>query len=754
MMVNEIFIKLVNMSLTASVVILAVLAIRLLLRRAPKLISYCLWSVVLFRLLCPVSFSLPVSLLGTLDAPVSEQGTMVYIPENIVYTEQPAAELQTPVLVNETADTALPQNTEKVTGSLRERFSSAASGIWAAGVSLMLLYSAGSLMVLLRKLRLSSRTGEEQFLQAGQRHRIYYNGELPTALVLGVFRPKIFLPEGLSEEEKRYVLLHEEIHIRRCDHIVKIISWLALCVHWFNPLVWAAFFLSGRDMEMACDEAVLRRLGGDTKKDYSASLLSLAAGRRIVGGVPLAFGEGDTGSRIKNVLRYRKTATWMVCAAVLAAVAAAVFLLANPFAGEKESVYDPEGLWGTQIENLGWGMSMEEVEEYYTFGGEAIEAYTTSVSPDGENQILSVSRTLEYTQELYGCEMWVTLTFDHALGLTNVTGRLTDPGSLEQLAANMNKKMEDHLTYFDRDQEISWSSGRIAEAESDEKYSAEQLKEVYSKVYGEISAADDNIKALRGQAMVYVSLALGDQTGTISIRANTLMTLNNVYDTYDRQLAYREITIDGKTLVWGMSEEEVKAVLGEPGEIEWDMSGASVTAAADEPQETERAGEQRRVTLTYPGPVETELGVCDEFAVVINVSEMKDLSGRSWFFGLDEIDFHMPDRSKAEVTAALEKQYGALDEPSVWQLGSPYEEMPFYIENYNLKNDMVEDLPQGIQDRMREMQLLNNPYAAALSDYSLVSFQLRGSKEEEKGVNVMMIADMLLAKDAAMSSGN
>lgn len=349
---NEFFIRLLNMSLTGSVVILGVMLLRLCLRRAPKIISYYLWAVVLFRLLCPVSFSLPVSLLGVLQAPAAEQGTVTYIPEDIIWSEKPALEQTLPVQINHVSNTSLTsteagkeqmfvEGAESVGNasasptegtfsvkemSLMERIISGAAFVWAVGMGLMLIYSGVSLMMLLRRLKQTSRREGE----------VFYSQGLETPFVLGLVRPRIYLPKGLAEEEKSYILLHEQFHIQRFDHIVKMISWLTLCLHWFNPLVWAAFFLSGRDMEMACDEAVLRRLGSEAKQQYSASLLNLATGRRILGGVPLAFGEGDTGSRIRNILKYKKPRVVLVCVAVVAAVAAAVLLLANPGSSAEE----------------------------------------------------------------------------------------------------------------------------------------------------------------------------------------------------------------------------------------------------------------------------------------------------------------------------------------------------------------------------------------------------------------------------------
>lgn len=138
------------------------------------------------------------------------------------------------------------------------------------------------------------------------RDNIYLSDQIDTAFVLGAFRPKIYLPSYLGDTQRDYILLHEQTHIRRLDHMVKLAGFFVLLLHWFNPLVWIAFYASGKDMEMSCDEAVVKKLGNGVKKDYSTSLLSLATGRKIVGGTPLAFGEGDTRGRIKNVLNYKK----------------------------------------------------------------------------------------------------------------------------------------------------------------------------------------------------------------------------------------------------------------------------------------------------------------------------------------------------------------------------------------------------------------------------------------------------------------
>ncbi|MHA5218766.1 M56 family metallopeptidase [Dysosmobacter sp. Phy] len=189
--------------------------------------------------------------------------------------------------------------------------------VWLTGAAAMVLYGAVSLV------RLRQRLVGAVPLERG----VYLADHIDTPFVLGLFRPKIYLPSALPEGERGYILLHERNHIRRLDHAVKLLAFLALCIHWFNPLVWLMFVLLGRDMEMSCDEAVMRKLGEAVRADYSASLLRLATGRKIIAGAPLAFGEGDTRDRVVNVLKWKRPRLWavlagaVVCAAVIAACA-------------------------------------------------------------------------------------------------------------------------------------------------------------------------------------------------------------------------------------------------------------------------------------------------------------------------------------------------------------------------------------------------------------------------------------------------
>ena len=326
-----------NMTLTASVVIVLVLLARLALRRAPRVCSYALWLVVLFRLLCPVSLTADISLMGLLDTPVTEvtahTSAAAYVPRDVVHAPAPAVELPVPG-VGEAVTDALPQGEEQTAADPLEAPMAIATLIWMAGVAAMVIWGAVSLVRLRRRL-----VGAVP-LERG----VYLADHIDTPFVLGLFRPKIYLPSALAERERGYILLHERHHIRRLDHAVKLLAFLTLCIHWFNPLVWLMFVLLGRDMEISCDEAVMKRLGEAVRADYSASLLRLATGRKIIAGAPLAFGEGDTRDRVKNVLQWKRPRLWgvlagaAVCAAVIAACAV------NP--GE-DSGEVPEEITGT-----------------------------------------------------------------------------------------------------------------------------------------------------------------------------------------------------------------------------------------------------------------------------------------------------------------------------------------------------------------------------------------------------------------------
>lgn len=310
MMLEKVFLQILNMSFTTSIVIACVLIVRMLLQKTPKVFSYALWSVVLFRLICPFSFESMFSLLPTKVNPISQ---------DIVYMQIPKIDTGIEAISN-SVNVILPTATPQVSVNPLQIWLIIGGRLWLLGAAVLLIYSLVTL------LRLKKHLQDATLCQ----DNIFTSSKIDTAFVMGVFRPKIYLPSNLNDTEQSYILLHEQTHIKRLDHIVKLMSFLVLCIHWFNPFVWIAFFLSGKDIEMSCDEAVIKRLGNEVKKDYSTSLLTLATGRRIMGCTPLAFGEGDTKFRVKNVLKYKKPAFWVVLVSVIAVVFVVIGLTTNP----------------------------------------------------------------------------------------------------------------------------------------------------------------------------------------------------------------------------------------------------------------------------------------------------------------------------------------------------------------------------------------------------------------------------------------
>lgn len=308
------FMEVMYRSMLTGRIVVVVLLLRVVLKRAPKLCSYLLWGLVLYRLLCPFIFVSSVSFVGMLVEETIDQTQMSereFSPA--VQPENPAGEAQES------------QQDQEIFYRWRDsRFRISrlwvAERIWVAGIAAMLLYGAVSLVLLSRRLKGAVRL----------RENIYLSDYVPTPFVTGVIRPRIYLPSSLQEKEMDYIILHERTHIRRGDHIIRMLSFFTLTVYWFHPLIWAAYYLSGKDMEMSCDEAVMRKTGQDIRADYSTSLLNLATGRFFSGGTPLAFGEGDTRTRIKNVMLWRRPKPVAVGIALAAVAAAAVVLGTDP----------------------------------------------------------------------------------------------------------------------------------------------------------------------------------------------------------------------------------------------------------------------------------------------------------------------------------------------------------------------------------------------------------------------------------------
>ena len=319
----EIFQKALNMSIAAGWLILAVIALRLLLRRAPKRFRLLLWAVVGLRLALPWSIESALSLIPSAQT----------LPEGIMLERAPVLDTGISALngaINPGFTAAFTPELGASANPLQVLLPIAAA-LWMLGAAAMLLWALVSWLRLRKRVREAVRLEEN-----------VYECEIASPFVLGLFRPRICLPFSLENGERELVLAHERAHITAGDHIIKPLGWLLLAAHWYNPLVWLAYALFCRDIELACDERVVRSLSLSDRADYSQALLDLSRPRGGVRACPLAFGESSVKGRVKSVLSYKKPAFWLVLLAVVVCVGAAVCFLTDP-KEEAEPVDDGDG---------------------------------------------------------------------------------------------------------------------------------------------------------------------------------------------------------------------------------------------------------------------------------------------------------------------------------------------------------------------------------------------------------------------------
>lgn len=319
----EIFQKALNMSIAAGWLILAVIALRLLLRRAPKRFRLLLWAVVGLRLALPWSIESALSLIPSAQT----------LPEGIMLERAPVLDTGISALngaINPGFTAAFTPELGVSANPLQVLLPIAAA-FWMLGAAAMLLWALVSWLRLRKRVREAVRLEEN-----------VYECEIASPFVLGLFRPRIYLPFSLENGERELVLAHERAHITAGDHIIKPLGWLLLAAHWYNPLVWLAYALFCRDIELACDERVVRGLSLSDRADYSQALLDLSRPRGGVRACPLAFGESSVKGRVKSVLSYKKPAFWLVLLAVVVCVGAAVCFLTDP-KEEAEPVDDGDG---------------------------------------------------------------------------------------------------------------------------------------------------------------------------------------------------------------------------------------------------------------------------------------------------------------------------------------------------------------------------------------------------------------------------
>ena len=336
---SGLFTTILNMSITATYVAAGVILVRLFLRKAPKIFSYALWTVVLFRLICPLSFTSAVSFLGLLNInPQNAAGVLEYVPHNIGFMPEPTVQSGIGSL-DSAVNSSLPAAAPIASVNPMQIWIDVLSLIWLAGIIILILYSVLSYVKIKRQLMTATLVKDN----------IYESDQIGTAFVCGFVHPKIYVPLGVADADLSYILEHERTHIRRRDYLIKPLAFFAIILHWFNPIMWLSFALMSRDMEMSCDESVLHKMNPEAKGGYSSSLLALSVKRSgLFAANPLAFGEGHVKARIKNVLNYKKPRFWAIVLAVIATAVLVVVFTANPKHGQPV----PDSYWGYSIDAL------------------------------------------------------------------------------------------------------------------------------------------------------------------------------------------------------------------------------------------------------------------------------------------------------------------------------------------------------------------------------------------------------------------
>ena len=305
------FVPIVNTSISASWLILAVIAIRFVFKKMPKAMTCVLWGLVAIRLICPFSIESPLSLVPSAEI----------IPEEVLYME--GAQLHDPVEFNGIEAPTIQETVGEGVGetvSQVQTFDVYGALVWLAGMAAMLLYA------LISYLRLRHRV----IVSINERDNIWLCDQIDSPFILGMFRPRIYMPSGMAEEQAAYVIAHEQAHLQRHDHWWKPFGFLLLSVYWFNPLIWVAYILLSRDIELACDEKVIQSMETADKQAYSEALLVCSVNRRMIAACPLAFGEVGVKARVKSVLNYKKPAFWVVVGSVVICAVVAVCFLTDP----------------------------------------------------------------------------------------------------------------------------------------------------------------------------------------------------------------------------------------------------------------------------------------------------------------------------------------------------------------------------------------------------------------------------------------
>lgn len=357
---NELFLKILNMSISASWLILAVLLLRLVLKKAPKWINVLLWGIVAIRLICPFSFESAFSFIPSAET----------IPEKVL--SGPSFDITTGIYAvdNRINDYLGDRYFEGVTVPVNNGNNVMAifAIVWLIGILLLVAYTIISYWRLHHEIDTAVRYADN----------IFQSENVSSPFVLGIVKPRIYLPFNINQQNLKQVVAHEQAHIHRKDHWWKTIGFILLSLHWFNPLMWLSYMLLCRDIELACDEKVIKNLDNEQRADYTQALVECSVNRRIIAACPLAFGEVDVKERVKSVMNYKKPTLWVIILAVITCLIVAVCFLTNPA--------------DTVIEGFSSGTD-EPAKYYLTVGDEGVKSIEFSM-PNASGGLVNADGSL------------------------------------------------------------------------------------------------------------------------------------------------------------------------------------------------------------------------------------------------------------------------------------------------------------------------------------------------------------------------
>lgn len=378
----QVFTKLLNMSMSAGILVIAVVMLRVLLKKVPKKYICILWALVALRLICPISISSSLSVFNLLHVGTDVTGQVEYFQYN-GKAEKPKLVFDMPTLTNDSAasDSMAAQSTTS------DIFLPVVMYLWLVGTAVMLVLAIISYRKLKKEVAASIRC----------ENNIYICDEIRSPFILGMVSPRIYLPSGMNEATQRNVIAHETAHLKRRDYWWKPLGYILLSLYWYNPILWVAYILLCRDIEAACDERVVAGMDKATRVEYSEALLACAAHRRMITACPVAFGETDVKGRVKNVLKYKKPTFWIISVAIVACIVVAVCFLTNP-SNNKRAAIDLEA----NLESFIHQCIMDYNEDIYYHEEDAYanESHTIVGTENEDNKITVYAWVLYQRWEL------------------------------------------------------------------------------------------------------------------------------------------------------------------------------------------------------------------------------------------------------------------------------------------------------------------------------------------------------------------